>query len=147
MPTYSKTLVNGVLAVRCPLCFDHMAHRYVGEKGAHIFVYACDRDKIAIRVDDPQVGKWYGHRVPCANETCGRPMRVFTTSIGFMKAICRSGKKGKKGKGCGAEMRVEEPDKTKAERAAVYKKNPDGTPANPQGTPLMVDDPKGPLFH
>lgn len=73
-----------------------------------IFVWACHKDRIAIRMDDPFVGRWdqAAHNsggVPCPNPNCGgKKMRYFATSTGFVKAVCPK---------CKAAMTAAEPDR------------------------------------
>ena len=83
---------------RCPLCLAPMTLKYEPIRGVKVLV--CDRDRIGINVTDPLVGKWEEKRekVPCPN--CNADMRVFFTSVGYMKAVCP-----KKSCGCGVETK------------------------------------------
>jgi len=64
-----------------------------------IKVFACHKDEIKIAVTDPLVGKWEEKRekIPCP--LCDTNMRVFFTSVGFMKAKCPK-------KTCGAVVKT-----------------------------------------
>ena len=92
----------------CPLCHKKMERKWEPARGFYIF--ACDTDFIAIRVDDPFVGKWdaaYAKTEPilCPNPRCSEVvMRYFATSTGYMKAKCPK---------CGATIANAEPDRDK----------------------------------
>lgn len=87
-------------APHCPLC-GKLMERY-WESQRQIFVWRCYVPgnpmscKIAIRVDDPFIGRWeeaYDNAtdkkgIECPREACQRKMRYFATSTGFMKARC-----------------------------------------------------------
>jgi len=93
---------------RCPLCLKPMENAYDSVRKVNILV--CHRDEIAIAVTDPLVGKWEEKRekIPCPN--CNADMRIFATSVGFMKAKCP-----KKGCGCTVKgMNVSADTKTMA---------------------------------
>lgn len=77
---------------RCPLCYTPMEVKWDPLRKINILV--CLKDEIAIAVTDPLVGKWEqkAEVIPCPN--CDTPMRVFFTSVGFMKAKCPSRKCG-----------------------------------------------------
>lgn len=92
-------------APRCPLCYDNanakehvMVEKFEPARGFNI--YCCDRYHVACRVDDPHVGQWEKAaekvgRIECP--ACNANMRIFTTSVGFMKAVCPK-------KSCGATL-------------------------------------------
>lgn len=89
----------------CPLCHVLMEREYVIQR--NMFVWKCDKDRIAIAVDDPMVGKWdQAHekagKIECPN--CNAPMRFFATSVGFMKCVCVK-------KSCRATLSNSEPDR------------------------------------
>lgn len=91
----------------CPLCHKAMEREYVIQR--NMFVWKCDKDRVAIAVDDPMVGKWdraheQAGKVECP--ACNASMRFFSTSIGFMKAVCPKKK-------CGASLSNAEPDRLK----------------------------------
>ena len=46
----------GGKAPRCPLCHEWMEKKWEPVRG--FFIFACDTDRIGIRVDDPFVGQW-----------------------------------------------------------------------------------------
>lgn len=105
-----KILRLGEQPIRCPLCLKFMQKKYDGAR--HIFILACDNDRVAIAVDDPFVGKWEaalerekGGKIPCP--VCGTDTRYFCTSTGYMKAKCPK-------KGCGASLATAEPDRPRA---------------------------------
>jgi hypothetical protein len=77
---------------RCPLCHKRMENAWDPVRRINILV--CHRDEIAIAVTDPLVGQWErkAEVIPCPN--CDTPMRVFFTSVGFMKAKCPNRKCG-----------------------------------------------------
>ena len=90
---------NNIKPPRCPLveCKGAFMDVQLARKSPleiGFLVFVCDKDRIAIRVDDPFVGKWEqaAHNsggVPCPNPSCdGRKMRYFATQTGFMKAVC-----------------------------------------------------------
>ena len=100
----------GGKAPRCPLCHEWMKKEWEAVRG--FFVFACHLDKIAIRVDDPFVGRWDqaqhesdaravregGKPMECpafAARGCPGKPRFFATSTGFMKIKCPK---------CSAEM-------------------------------------------
>lgn len=94
----------------CPLCIknanatEHKMERHYVE-ARRVMVFKCDRYKVAVRVDDPMVGKWEfmlariaaEDRPKCPVPSCQAEMRYFATSVGYMKAACPA-------KGCGATM-------------------------------------------
>lgn len=104
----------------CPLCHKKMVRKWVPQPvkqnpsplyvppppAPAIEVFACDTDRIAIRVGDPFVGLWdkvlekHGE-IPCPN--CNAAMRYFATSTGYMKTKCPK---------CGTTVAGEEPDRT-----------------------------------
>lgn len=116
MPSFLKTFAKlnlGGKAPRCPLCHSWMEKKWEPNRG--FFIFACDTPgscKIAIRVDDPFVGKWDAALekveggVPCPNEQCQRPMRFFCTSADFMKGYCPK---------CKATISNAAPDRDRAE--------------------------------
>lgn len=83
---------------RCPLCLAPMELTW--EPIRKIKVLVCKKDRIGIDITDPLVGKWEEKRekIPCPN--CNADMRVFFTSVGYMKAKCP-----KKKCGCGVESK------------------------------------------
>ena len=83
---------------RCPLCFAPMELNY--EPVRKIKVLVCKRDRIGINIMDPLVGKWEQKREKISCPNCNADMRVFFTSVGYMKAKCP-----KKGCGCGVETK------------------------------------------
>lgn len=96
-------------APRCPLCHEWMEKKFVPERG--VFVFKCDTEKIAIRVDDPFVGKWEQalhtanpDGIICIRPGCGTKVRYFATSVGFMMTKCPK-------KGCGTTLKGSEPDR------------------------------------
>lgn len=95
--------INSIMKAppRCPLCHAPMTPEY--DSARKVFVFCCHRDRIAIRVDDPLVGKWEEkmEKIPCPN--CDSPMRVFFTSVGYMKAKCPKPK-------CGCTVSGSNPD-------------------------------------
>lgn len=102
---------------RCPLCHAWMERMYVPQR--ECFVFKCDLDRIAIRVDDPFVGRWEEaleksnpEGITCPRPGCGSKMRYFATSVGFMKAKCPREK-------CGATLTASEPDR-KTDRPDVF---------------------------
>lgn len=128
----------GTPAPRCPLCVNNanatehfMERHFVEARG--VIVFKCDRYRVAIRVDDPFVGRWeqalsnVGHAegdkqgvLPCPN--CGAEMRFFATSVGYIKGACPK-------KGCGATMSSGE-----SERKPLEKSLPEAA-AMDDGTP------------
>lgn len=111
----------GGVAPRCPLCGEWMTKKF--DSARRIFIFACDTDAIAIRVDDPFVGRWeqalenVGGKIECPNPACGgTAMRYFATSIGFMKAVCPK---------CKCSLANTEPDRDKT-KPQLY------TPDKPQ---------------
>jgi len=72
----------------CPLCNKRMEPRWDPVRRINILV--CHRDRIAIAVTDPLVGKWQDgkEKIPCPN--CGKEMRLFFTSTGFLMGKCPS---------------------------------------------------------
>ncbi len=93
---------------RCPLCLKPMENAFDTVRRINILV--CHRDEIAIAVTDPLVGRWEEKRekIPCPS--CNADMRIFATSVGFMKAKCP-----KKGCGCTVKgMNVSADTKTMA---------------------------------
>src|SRR3990167_1895916 len=89
---------------RCPLCLNIMDRKYIVER--NMFVFSCDKEKIAIACDDPLAGRWeqITEKIECPN--CNASMRFFCTSTGYMKAICPK-------KSCGATLANSEPDREK----------------------------------
>lgn len=105
-----KVLRMGRKAPYCPLCKELMVEKY--ESLRHIFIYACDKDAVAIAVDDPFVGKWdaaheKAGKIECP--ACNADMVFFCTSTGFMKAKCPKKK-------CGCTVSSAEPDRNKQAR-------------------------------
>lgn len=101
----------------CPLCYKNanatehrMEKHYVLSRG--VIVFKCDHYRVAIRVDDPFVGKWDyvlsrmepEDRPKCPRPTCQAEMRYFATSVGYMKAVCPV-------KGCGATVAAGEAER------------------------------------
>lgn len=76
---------------RCPLCHKEFEEKY---HPMGFFLYICKVDRIGIRTTDPMVGQWEKitaemEPIPCPNPRCdATPMRIFTTSVDFMKAKC-----------------------------------------------------------
>jgi len=90
---------------RCPLCLKTMETAYDSVRRIRILV--CRRDEIAINILDPLVGRWEEKREKISCPNCNADMRVFFTSVGFMKAKCP-----KKGCGCAVKtMNVSEDTK------------------------------------
>lgn len=74
---------------RCPLCGKVMEVEYDPIRNLQVFV--CHKDKIAINVMDPLVGRWEelgDNRVKCPMPSCERYMKMFFTSVGAMVAKC-----------------------------------------------------------
>jgi phage FluMu protein Com len=83
------TLNLGGKVPRCPLCHEWMDRKLDLQHAT--FIFKCDTDKVAIRVDDPFVNRWEEANkegIPCPRPECERPMRYFATSTGFIKAVC-----------------------------------------------------------
>ena len=106
---------------RCPLCHEDMARELRRKHNSYVF--ACKRPgcEIAVRVDDPFVGRWdEGQDIPCPNPRCPKApdsrMRYFATRTGYMKAVCPT---------CRAAMTNMEPDRKKDTPDKTY------TPENP----------------
>ena len=78
--------INFTKPPRCPLCLQPMERAYDSVRSIH--VWACHRDRIAINVTDPFVGKWerVHEKIECPN--CTRAMRIFFTMTGFVLAKC-----------------------------------------------------------
>lgn len=122
----SATQLNlNAKAPRCPLCHEWMVRGFEPERG--LFVFKCDIDKIAIRVDDPFVGKWEQALVKanpdgiiCPRPGCDTKMRYFATSVGFMMTKCPKKK-------CGATIRGSEPDRKTDTPDKVYTPDAPGT--------------------
>ena len=102
----SKRLNLGGAAPRCPLCVnnertrEHFMEKKYTEHYGGCFIFVCEVYKVAIRVDDPFVGKWeaaYAKAGKIACPNCDADMRYFCTSVGFMKAVCPK-------KSCGASL-------------------------------------------
>ena len=76
----------------CPLCKKPFTGDVRMLTKPPIRLWVCHTDKIAIRQDDPFVGKWdqahaqSGGKILCPN--CNAEMRYFSTATGFMKAKC-----------------------------------------------------------
>ena len=91
-----------------------MERIYVPER--HLFVFKCDYYKVAIRVDDPFVGKWdfILHRMEPEDRPkcplCQTEMRYFATSVGYMKAVCPKA-------GCGATCAASEAERKPLEKS------------------------------
>jgi len=88
---------------RCPLCYGRMELEY--DPVRKIKIFSCKRDEIAINVMDPLVGRWEEKReekILCPLPACQTNMRLFFTSVGFMKAKCPR---------CGAAMKNSNPDR------------------------------------
>ena len=87
---FEQTLRLDSRMVRCPLCHEWMRRKFLPENNR--FVYACDRDRVAIAVNDPLLGKWeaayerIGEKVFCP--LCETEMRYFCTSTGYWKGKC-----------------------------------------------------------
>jgi hypothetical protein len=82
-----KEILKAVALPQCPLCRMRMEKAYDGVRKLDVF--CCHRCRIAIRQDDPLVGKWDDPKreaVPCP--ICNANMLVFFTSVGYMKAVC-----------------------------------------------------------
>lgn len=104
-------------APRCPLCHGFFEKEYVPER--RMLVWACHKDRIAINVHDPFVGRWDqalanqdGGKIECP--ACNADMRFFCTSTGFMKALCPK-------RSCGAAMTNSEPDRLWAPSSNVVR--------------------------
>lgn len=82
---------------RCPLCLTPMELQWDSVRGIEVF--ACHKDEIKIAVTDPMVGRWEEKRekVPCP--LCDTNMRVFFTSVGYMRGKCPK-------KSCGAVIKT-----------------------------------------
>lgn len=112
----------GSKAPFCPLCHKRMERKYVTapapkEKPSLLLkpvvqplieVFACDRDRVAIRVNDPFCGQWdkaleRSGKIECPN--CNAAMRYFATSTGYMKCVCPK---------CKTETTASEPDRTES---------------------------------
>lgn len=79
--------INFTQVPTCPLCHSKMERAYDSVRCIH--VWACHRDKIAINVTDPFVGKWdraAKEKIECPN--CSTNMRLFFTMTGFVLAKC-----------------------------------------------------------
>lgn len=113
----------------CPLCGTKMEHHYDPTRGKNIL--ACKKDRIAIDVMDPLVGRWEEKRekIPCP--MCDMNMKVFFTSTGYMKAKCPRKK-------CGAEVVGSNPDRF--EMAPALKL--DGVLVDPKNTDTPIGDGK-----
>ena len=117
---------------RCPLCHTPMTVEY--DTIRNIKVFACHKDRIAIAVTDPLVGKWESKReenIPCPMPGCGANMRVFFTSTGFMMAKCPKKK-------CGAVMKGSNPDRFTMKPALGL----DGVKVDPKNTDKPLEDDK-----
>jgi hypothetical protein len=108
----------GGAAPRCPLCQNFMEKKYVAERIC--FVFKCDVEKIAIKVDDPFVNKWdqaleksNPDGVICPRPGCGTKMRYFATSVGFAMTKCPKPK-------CGTTLKMSEPDRLTDAPDAIY---------------------------
>lgn len=111
--------------VECPLCHDNANAREhkmeLKYEPVRLFnVFLCSKYKVAIRQDDPFVGRWdealeKAGKIDCPN--CNAEMRYFATSTGFMKAVCPK-------KSCGATLHNGEPDRKAFEM-------PEATPDKP----------------
>ena len=89
---------------RCPLCLEWMIEFVHPLK--NVTVYACRADQIAIRPNDPFVGRWEEAaakaKIPCHNPRCDETtMCYFATSVGFRKTKCPK---------CGATMSNKQPE-------------------------------------
>lgn len=121
----SKNLPLGIVPVvhigkkvECPLCLKPFERRLnVARK---VEFWACDKDRIAIRVDDPFINRW-DQAVAAAGGVecplCNAKMRYFATSTGFMKAVCPK-------KGCGAQLQNVEADRGAQDVQVATPENP-----------------------
>lgn len=115
----TRNLNLGGKAPRCPLCEGWMEKKFEPARG--FFIFACDVDKIACRVDDPFVGRWdqalessekaTGGRLECPNPGCSGRVRYFATSTGFARIKCAK---------CGATATMSEPDRKTDTPDKVY---------------------------
>lgn len=113
---------------RCPLCGTPMSLEYDPVRKMQIF--ACHKDRIAINVMDPLVGKWEEkgeEKVECPMPGCGAKMRLFFTSTGFMMAKCPRKK-------CGAIVKGSNPDRFDMDPALKL----DGVKVDPKNTDTPV---------
>lgn len=99
---------------RCPLCHKDMVREARPAKNCFVFCCKMPGCKVAIRVDDPFVGRWEevaskSEPVPCPNEgKCPKApgnarLRYFATRTGYMKAVCH-----RDDGGCGAAVAFRE---------------------------------------
>ncbi len=108
-----KSLLMGGKVPRCPLCLEFMVRKYEPTRG--FFIFACDNEKIAIRVDDPFVNRWDQALATMPPDEkpqcpwCNADMRFFATSVGFMAAKCPK-------KGCGGMVKSGEVPKEEGEK-------------------------------
>lgn len=112
--------INFNVAPRCPLCHDMMVRDRDTIRG--IDVWACHRDKIAINITDPFVGKWdraAREKIECPN--CRTNMRLFFTMTGFVLAKCPK---------CKTTIKETNPDR--------LLKIPKGDPNNPVATGMAL---------
>lgn len=99
---------------QCPLCLKAMVAEYDGIR--KIKVWACHKDKIAVSMLDPMIKQWHNSKmVPVPCPMCGKSMRLFFTSTGFMKGVCPAVK-------CRAEIRSWLPDRWIEERKKMGEK-------------------------
>ena len=115
----------GGKAPRCPLCGKWMEKKFVIDR--RVFVFKCDTERIAIRVDDPFVGRWdealeksNPQGIACPRPGCEARMRYFATSVGFAMTKCPKPK-------CGATMKMSEPDRKTDTPGTIYTPESPGT--------------------
>jgi hypothetical protein len=105
----------------CPLCHEFMVREFRPKQACYVFACRGDVKKvgavyhrsIAIRVDDPFVGRWdeavkEENELLCPNPRCDKyqheKLRFFGTRTGYMLAMCPV---------CGAGLTNMEPDRPK----------------------------------
>lgn len=111
---------------RCPLCHKEMVREARPAKNCYVFACKMPGCKVAIRVDDPFVGRWEealkDERIPCPNEArCPKAgeakLRYFATRTGYMKAVC-----SRDDGGCGAAIAFREPERPEGQFYSPEKK-------------------------
>ena len=107
---------------RCPLCGTPMSVEF--DSIRNIKVFACHKERIAVAVTDPLVGRWEEKRedvVPCP--MCDTNMKLFFTSTGFLMAKCPRKK-------CGAIVKSSNVDRLSMKGALSL----DGVKVDPKNT-------------
>lgn len=124
-PSILKLSSAGETFPRCRLCGDFFEKHYDEER--KVFIYACRRDQVAIRLDDVflRKGAWdrYEAELRADPETkelfdcphCRANMVFFCTSTGYMQFKCRKTAK----RGCGMKVELKEPDRLKKDDVGV----------------------------